>query len=103
MISERSHLLWSPQAEGDLAEIWRWGAKLFSPAAADRHLRNIHAAAERCRLAPFLGRERDDLRPDVREIVVYPTVVFYRVTSEAVEIIRVIDGRRNLAALFGPR
>jgi hypothetical protein len=34
---------------------------------------------------------------------VYPTLVFYRIGAEAVEIIRVVDGRRNLAALFGPR
>ena len=47
-----------------------------------------------------MGRERDDLRPGVREIVIYPTVLFYRVSREQVEVVRVVDGRRDLGALF---
>jgi plasmid stabilization system protein ParE len=50
--------------------------------------------------AAFLGRARDDLLPGVLSIVVHPTVVFYRVGRGTIDIVRVIDGRRNLAALF---
>ena len=48
-----------------------------------------------------MGRERDDLRPGVRQVVVYPTVLFYRVLREQVEVVRVVDGRRDLAPIFG--
>jgi plasmid stabilization system protein ParE len=48
----------------------------------------------------MLGRERPDLLPNIRSIVVYPTILFYRAGDEAVEIVRVVDGRRNLAAIF---
>jgi len=48
-----------------------------------------------------MGRDRDDLKPGIREVVVYPTVLFYRVSREQVEVVRVVDGRRNIAAIFG--
>lgn len=100
MRAERAKLVWSPQAQSDLAEVWRWGAEQFSATAADKHAKAIHTAADMLRLAPSVGRARDDLRPGVRELVIYPTVLLYRVGTEAVEVLRVVDGRRNLAALF---
>ena len=51
--------------------------------------------------SPLMGRERDDLRPGIREVVVYPTVLFYRVSRQQIEIVRVVDGRRDIAAIFG--
>jgi plasmid stabilization system protein ParE len=50
--------------------------------------------------SPSMGRERNDLRAGIREIIVYPTVLFYRVSHNRVEIVRVVDGRRDLAKLF---
>ena len=101
MPSDRVRIVWSPQSEDDLLSLWRWGASRFSPAVADGHLRDIHRAVMRLAASPLTGRERNDLRRGIREIVVYPTVLFYRVSREQVEIVRVVDGRRDLAALFG--
>jgi toxin ParE1/3/4 len=93
-------LIWSPEAEADLLEIWRWGAVRFSPDTADGHLRDIQRAALDLTGAPLSGRSRNDLRPGLRSRVVYPTVVFYRVGSRSIDVVRVIDGRRNVAAIF---
>lgn len=100
MPSRNRRVVWSPESEADLLSIWHWGATRFSPAVADQHLRDIHRAVTRLTLTPLIGRERNDLRPGVREIVVYPTVVFYRVENQQVEVIRVVDGRRDLTAIF---
>jgi toxin ParE1/3/4 len=100
MPEPKLQLIWSPEAEADLLEIWRWGAVRFSPDTADGHLRDIQRAARDLTDTPFSGRSRDDLRPGLRSRVVYPTVVFYRVGSRSIDIVRVIDGRRNLAAIF---
>ncbi len=51
--------------------------------------------------SPLMGRDRDDLRPGIRQVVVYPTVLFYRVLPDQVEVVRVIDGRREIAGIFG--
>jgi toxin ParE1/3/4 len=90
----------SPESEADLLAIWHWGAARFSPDIADAHLRDIQKSVAALRTTPFLAKSRDDLLPGVRAFVVYPTVVFYRVAEETVDIVRVIDGRRNLAAIF---
>ncbi len=65
------------------------------------HVRDIHSAAMRLAASPLMGRERDDLKPGIREVVVYPTVLFYRVSREQVEVVRAVDERRDIAAIFG--
>ena len=93
-------LSWSPEAEADLLEIWHWGAGHFSIDIADKHLRDIHASALNLSDFPEIGQKRDDLARMLRSIVIYPTVLFYRITGHSVEVVRVIDGRQNLAAIF---
>ena len=100
MAGSKLRLIWSPQAEADLIDIWRWSAKRFSPNCADAHLRDIERAARLLTGSPLSGRNRDDLRVGLRSAIVYPTVVFYRVGAQSVDIVRVVDGRRNLAAIF---
>jgi toxin ParE1/3/4 len=101
MPSDSFRVVWSPESEDDLLSIWRRGASRFSRAVADKHVRDIHRAAMRLAASPLMGRERDDLRPGIREVVVYPTVLFYRVSRQQIEIVRVVDGRRDIAAIFG--
>ena len=93
-------VIWSPESEVDLLSIWRWGASRFSSETADRHLRDIQRAISALTTSPEIGRARDDLRPGIREIVVYPTVMFYRIAGSTIEIIRIVDGRRDTAAIF---
>lgn len=94
-------LIWSPEAESDLLEIWHWGASRFSADIADKHLRDIASAANNLCDFPETGRARDDLLPGLRAVVVFPIVVFYRLRSGGIEIVRVVDGRLNIAAMFG--
>src|SRR5665213_1641363 len=93
-------LVWSPEAEADLLTIWGWGAAHFSPDIADAYLLDIQRAARNLTDFPHAGVERDRLVLGMRSIVVYPTVLFYRIGSHSVDIVRVVDGRRNLAAFF---
>jgi toxin ParE1/3/4 len=100
MREPKLRLDWSPEAAADLLPIWRWGAAHFSPETADAHLRDIHRAASNLTEFPEVGVARDQLVAGIRSIVVYPTVIFYRIGDAAIEIVRVVDGRRNLAAFF---
>jgi len=93
-------IVWSPESEADLLPIWRWGAAQFSADTADAHLRAIQKSVSGLQSTPFLGHSRPDLLPGIRALVVYSTVIFYRVAEETVDIVRVVDGRRNLAAVF---
>jgi toxin ParE1/3/4 len=91
---------WSPEAEQDLLAIWIHVAREASPDVADEQLRSVDRACEVLAEWPHSGRARDELFRGVRSIVVDPYVVFYRVGNSAIEIIRVLHGRRDVDAIF---
>ena len=50
---------------------------------------------------PSRSRRTGRLKKRIAVGVVYPTVMFYRIGDADIQIVRVVDGRRNLAA-FSP-
>ena len=68
----------------------------------DRAQTFVERIRERCMLlatTPLMGALRPEFGESVRSLPVRPVVVFYRVGSE-VQILRVIDGRRDLRTVF---
>jgi toxin ParE1/3/4 len=101
-----AEVIWSNQARSDLFEIYVM-IGLERPIAAERYFDRIEAKAELLRSQPRIGARRSDIRPSMRMVVEAPYLLLYRThpdTDEgpisAVEIIRVIDGRRDLHAIF---
>jgi toxin ParE1/3/4 len=101
-----TELVWSNQARADLMEIYLI-IGLERPSAAERYLDRIEAKAELLRSQPRIGVRRSDIRPSARMLVEVPYLLLYRTDPDtdegpvrAVEIIRVIDGRRDLHGLF---
>jgi len=101
MVARRRPVVWSPEARADLTEIWEYYADAANPQVADRIVRQVHRACRLLERHPFAGRPRDEIRPDLRSLVTRPYLVFYRVTDEAAEIVRVLDGRRDVEDIFG--
>jgi toxin ParE1/3/4 len=64
--------------------------------------RRIRARCRDLGALPTQGRLRDDapFSFEVRSVAVYPYVVFYRIVPGGVQILRVIDGRRDLGTIF---
>ncbi|MGO9007773.1 MAG: type II toxin-antitoxin system RelE/ParE family toxin [Beijerinckiaceae bacterium] len=100
MPGPKLQLVWSPEAESDLLTIWRWGAAHFSPDTADAHLRDIQRAAANLTEFPKAGVARDQLVAGIRSIDVNPTVILKSIGDASIDVVRVVDGRRNLAAFF---
>jgi toxin ParE1/3/4 len=87
------------QAERDLEEILAY-LDARSHSAAERLATAID---ERSRLLgefPGMGRSRDELLPGVRSIAIGRYVLFYRVTQNAVEVLRILHGARDLEAIM---
>jgi toxin ParE1/3/4 len=91
---------WSPEAEQDLLAIWNYVAREASPDVADEQLRSLDRACEALAQWPHSGRARDELFRGVRSIAVEAYVVFYRVEDSAIEIVRILHGRRDVDAIF---
>lgn len=101
-----TELVWSNQARTDLLDIYLL-IGLEQPAAAERYLDRIEAKAELLRSQPRIGVRRPDIRRSMRLLVETPYLLHYRTEPdtddgpvERVEIIRVVDGRRDLRAIF---
>lgn len=96
----------SPAAERDLEDIWLTIAA-DNPGAATRMVRAIGARIDRLTQHPRLGPRRPDIRPTVRMLVEGPYLILFEThpdTDEGpvdqVEVVRIVDGRRDLTSLF---
>jgi toxin ParE1/3/4 len=49
---------------------------------------------------PWLGKPYDNLETGLRGILLDRYIIFYQVTDEAVTIIRIVRGDRDLTTLF---
>jgi toxin ParE1/3/4 len=99
-------LLWSNQARTDLLEIYAM-IGLEQSSAAERFFDRIEAKAKLLQSQPRMGVRRPDIRPSVRMLVEAPYLRLYQTDPDtdegpisAVEIIRLIDGRRDLRNLY---
>lgn len=91
-------LIWTPAARQDLDDIWFYVAQR-NEVAADRLLDKLVTRARRLLDYPELGPARDDVRTGFRHLVETPYLILYRMTQRGPEIVRVIDGRRDLSTL----
>lgn len=99
-MAKRKRLILSPEADQDLIDIWGHLARGASPGIADEQLRRIDRSAERLLDHPFSAQARDELAPGIRSLPVHPYMLFFRVTSDAIEIVRVLHGSRDVEAIF---
>lgn len=89
----------APAAVDDLTQIYAYLADRNGP-VADRTLERLHAKFQHLAEAPYIGRERSELRSRLRSVVVSPYVVFYRPIEPGIEIARVLHGKRDLPRLI---
>jgi toxin ParE1/3/4 len=99
-------LVWTPQACEDLIEIYTY-IGLDNPSAAERIFDAVRAKAELLVDYPRLGVRRPEIRPSTRILIEGPYLILYETHPDSdeggidkVEIVRIVDGRRNLKNLF---
>lgn len=99
-------LLWRPQALEDLIDIYVT-IGLDSADAAERIYSALTARAELLSAFPRMGQRRPDVAPSARVLVEGSYLLLYEVCPDvdtgavvSVEIVRVVDGRRELSHIF---
>jgi toxin ParE1/3/4 len=100
METKRRRVIWAPKARRDLLNVWDYYERVASEEIADKLLREIDQAAMRLADDALRWKARDEVLPGLRSVLVNPYTIFYRVNDEQVEIVRVLHGRRNFAAVF---
>jgi toxin ParE1/3/4 len=96
-----AELFVSCRAEAELRQVWRYIAA-ENAAAADRLLLRIDEKLQVLRDFPEIGRLREDIRPGLRMLVEGNYLLLYEhdKSNDAVELVAVVDGRRDLSELF---
>jgi len=90
-----------PRALDDLAEIWAYIAD-DSPDQADAFVDLVDSKFQALSRRPRLGRRRPELSPDIdiRSLAVGRYVVFYLPLSRGIEVVRVLQGSRDIESIF---
>ena len=89
------------QAQQDLRDIWRGLAEFGALKQADDRIIMIRKKLRLLGQFPGSGRSREELFPGLKSFPVSKFVIFYRIEMTQVQVVRVVDGRRDLDGLFG--
>ncbi len=94
-------VVFTPEAEEQLAALYRYIAVAATPEIAQRYTSAIVTYCERLRTFPHLGVSREDIRPGLR-ITNYKgrTVIAFDVATELVSIIGVFYGGQDYTTLL---
>jgi toxin ParE1/3/4 len=93
------HLRITPRATLDLIEIWNYIAD-DSLENADNFADELNEVMRKLCRHPGLGRQREELAPRIRSFPHQRYVIFYRVNSKALEVVRVLHGARDVESGF---
>lgn len=88
-------LVIAPAAKNDLKEIYQYGLRQWGQSQSESYLSTIKKQFWLLTQQPLMGTERPELLPDTRSLPIESHILFYRVTANRVEIIRVLQGRQD--------
>jgi plasmid stabilization system protein ParE len=95
-------VIFTNEAENDLLDIKNYLLK-DGESIALAQIAKIRKKADLLGKMPYMGKivERKNEKTNYKKLVSSPYVVIYEISAESVQIIRVLDGRRNyLKILF---
>lgn len=100
------NILWRPAARRDFKTLYLELGRVNQP-AAERYASEIQQKILRLAEHPRMGPRRREIFPTARMLVVAPFVILYQIEPDLdegdvqiIEIVRILDGRRDLPGLF---
>ena len=95
------NIVWRNTAQDDLRGLYFWIADQADFETARSYTKRIEDYVLKLTEFPNRGTPRDDLVAGMRTLTYRRrTVIAYRVADETVEILRVLHGARDIAAIF---
>lgn len=88
-------LVIAPAAKIDLKEIYQYGLRHWGKTQSDSYLENIKEQLRTLVEQHLIGVDRSELLSGSRSLPIESHTLFYRVTPDTIEIIRVLHGRQD--------
>ena len=85
----------TPAAQRDLSSIWDFTEEHWDIRQAETYVNEIRAAIERIANDPVRGRACDEIRVGYRRYGIGGHLVFYVVSAEGVDVIRILHQRMD--------
>lgn len=82
-------LVIAPAAKNDLKDIFQYGLRQWGQSQSESYLPTIKKQFWLLTQQALLGTERPELLPDTRSLPIESRILFYHVTANKVEIMRV--------------
>ena len=89
-------------AREDLLDIWAYIAG-HDETAADKYLEGLWKRATELIKHPELGRKRDEIILGIRSLLFRNHLIFYRVETPAIQVLRILHGNMDLKHADHPR
>jgi toxin ParE1/3/4 len=90
----------SPRAETDLDEIWDYTADRWGLDQAVTYTRDIWQRIQAVAARPAMGQECSNIRTGYYKISCGSHVLFYRLTPEGVDVVRILHARMDYDSHF---
>ncbi len=100
MLSKKGRLEISLPADEDLEEIFIYTEEEFGSDQAVNYLIEFEEVFAQLVGNPELGRERNEIKKGLRSLPTGSHVVFYRILSDHIRVVRVLHGSRDLPRHF---
>lgn len=84
----------------DIEQIADYIATQSGLAKSENFLSKLDAKFAKIAQFPNLGRQRDEILPSIRSLSIDNYIILYTPQGQDVEIFRVVNGYRDLSALF---
>lgn len=95
-------IILSGAARNDLVEIGDYGEAQFGSGAADAHQDDIERSFDRLAYYPLSGEARESWARGIRCLVCNRYRIIYRVSSETVQILRIMHHSRDVPKHLKP-
>ena len=89
-------------AREDLLDVWAYIAG-HDETAADKYLEGLRKRALELIKHPELGRKRDEIIPGIRSLLFRNHLIFYRLETSAIQVLRILHGNMDLKQADYPR
>ncbi|KAF0184586.1 MAG: type II toxin-antitoxin system RelE/ParE family toxin [Hyphomonadaceae bacterium] len=86
-----------PEADDDLASIWRWTLDRWSRNQADDYHDTLTAAMALLAEEPHRGQSAADIDEGLMRRTCNAHVIFYRLANHGIDVVRVLHAKMNWA------
>jgi len=90
----------SIEADKDLEDIFDYTHDEFGSAQAVKYVSSFEDLFKMICRNPLVGRNRNEIREELRSISKESHVVFYRLLDHRIRVVRILHGSRDLPGFF---